>query len=909
VSARRAGLGGLRLATVVSLSGFAALAAAQETTTFVNISPDTSTLHASDPDGASGGRINGLASVAGDNQTFYAASEFGGLHKSTDGGQTWFHLPHHVPHVTWDVEVDSSSVNRVYATSFYDGRVNSLAGISLSTDAGGTWARPATTAPPAALCDVARREEPSAFGISVDPANAARVFIGTNCGVARTTDSGATWTFVDPTPGDPATDVWDVVVHHGVVDVCGDDGHLRSTDGGTSWVEPTGAALPSGRCSITASPDEAHVLFAVVGTSIFESDDGGQSWPIAFANRAPQGRIPFLETNNRGGAAFDLWFGDVSVFRASCTTPTPATPGGAQRCPASGAWAGGFTRDAGAHDDSGAIVFDTVMATNRCPRLFSSDGGVYRNSRTASPACHAPAWEQPTVTPKALWHTSLTGVRRPTGDTEHLYHGNQDNGSFGTLSGGAAGVTTTWNNQECCDGFDVAADANVALTTICCFNPPPGTRLFRSAAGIGAAPTQIDRPPGTLKAFQHLRGIQNIGDGDFVAVTSQGVFITTDINASPVAWTELGATTQPANPCGIAVANEAGTLNFFVKSGGCNGDQPGQLFRFAGTGAGNWTAVPSAASVGVFAVDPNDRDRIIASHLPNTGPGMRMTTNGGGTWTAVTALDNLMTDGGVFRYQNRRGFVTRPGSASGSFLGYPQPTMVAIDPEDGANIVAASADAGVFLSRDGGTTWTRRTNPHTPDSSGRPHIPRARYAHFDHDNGLTVYLGTQGRGTWRMQIKRNLVSICVRRPELCGGIRMERDLVELICPRRECVILDKIPENCLVKWSCPGCAPGALCPPWYHLVFDQLPRDWDVRIVDELGDEVSHRRFRGSRGLALSFRPPAAEHVEKSIGKYALVFVNEGTARPNQKVRFKTRLKTGDAAPKDKIAWERLFLR
>lgn len=87
---------------------------------FDNISPTQSTLHPADPDGASGGRVNGLAAVAGDNTVYYAASEWGGLFKSTDGGDVWFHLDGHVPTATWGIKVDPSNANRVFATSFYD---------------------------------------------------------------------------------------------------------------------------------------------------------------------------------------------------------------------------------------------------------------------------------------------------------------------------------------------------------------------------------------------------------------------------------------------------------------------------------------------------------------------------------------------------------------------------------------------------------------------------------------------------------------------------------------------------------------------------------------------------------------------------------------------------------------------
>ena len=127
-------------------------------------------------------------------------------------------------------------------------------------------------------------------------------------GVAITTDSGATWTFVDPTPADAAGDIWDVVVQpggptgQGIVDVCGDDGIFRSTDGGVTWTQgaATAAGLAGGPCSIAVSPDEANVIFLVVGTQVFESDDAGATWAREFnVAVAAQGRIPFVVTNQR----------------------------------------------------------------------------------------------------------------------------------------------------------------------------------------------------------------------------------------------------------------------------------------------------------------------------------------------------------------------------------------------------------------------------------------------------------------------------------------------------------------------------------------------------------------------------------------------------------------------------------
>ena len=330
----------------------------------------------------------------------------------------------------------------------------SRAGINVSTDGGTTWAKPPTATPPDGFCaDPRTREQPAAFGIAVSDINANNVYIGTNCGLAISGDRGVTWHFVNPTL-DQARSVWDVVVHHGaIVDICGDDGHARSTDGGTTWTSSN--RLPGGTCSIAAAPFEAHVLFAVVGTTIYESLNSGSTWTNSYANPRPQGRIPFIATNRRAGGAYDLWFGDVQLHRLGCATPIPPASGGAARCQPASAWIGPFTRSAGGHDDMGAILFDPAAEADACPLLMSSDGGVYFNTRATSPECHDPRWDQPNATPQAVWNWAMAGAPRSGTVPEDLYFGDQDTGSFGTTDAGA--TPPTWNNADCCDVFDVAA--------------------------------------------------------------------------------------------------------------------------------------------------------------------------------------------------------------------------------------------------------------------------------------------------------------------------------------------------------------------------------------------------------------------------------------------------------------------
>src|SRR2546428_13677779 len=63
--------------------------------TLNDINPNQSSLDASDPDGASGGRVNGIGRAS--STTYFAATEWGGIYRSTDAGLTWSHVSGHVP--------------------------------------------------------------------------------------------------------------------------------------------------------------------------------------------------------------------------------------------------------------------------------------------------------------------------------------------------------------------------------------------------------------------------------------------------------------------------------------------------------------------------------------------------------------------------------------------------------------------------------------------------------------------------------------------------------------------------------------------------------------------------------------------------------------------------------------------
>lgn len=731
----------------------------------VDINPDVSDN--ANANAATGGRVNHMASVPGDNQTFYLASEYGGVFKTTDAGTNWTRLDSHVPVVAWDVEVDPGNTNRVISSSWYDGRVEPATGIQVSTDAGATWSHPATSWPdpdlegtvndntPAGWTCTNVRGEPSAYGISIQGSTVA---VGTNCGLALSTDSGTTWDFVDPTPATPAERIWDVLVQPGgIVDICGEvDNHMRSTDGGQTFV--AAGNLPAGRCSLTASPDESDVLFIYASdNNVYESADAGGTW-TNLGNPQPQGRIPFVATNQRADDGstnqFDLWAGDVQLFRADCTTPADTTDTTTARCPASGSW---INAQNGAHWDGGDLLFDSEAANDACPVLYSSDGGVHRNTVAGSPACQAPTWTRSNVGYHGLWLWTMEGNDTAGDSAEDLMFGTQDNGTFSTVDAGAG--TPTWTNPRCCDTFDVLVTDDFTLATTCCFGSGRFNRLELGGANYAGA-TEIGNYPSTagIPSFSWGRRLNSYAnDEDNVALlASDNIWLTEDIEASPIVWSALPAVPS-GTVCGVHTSMDGATPVFFAQTGQCTGRGPDQVFRYDGTGgAGTWARVDNtgglAGTFGVFAVDPNNADRMYASHLGPATPEMVFTTDGGTTWQEDPELDTLMTGNGTFKMLNLSGPSTNRGGAGARFQGYPQPMLLAYDPEDSDVIVAGGADSGVFMSFDGGSNWSLVTDPFTPGTSGKAHLPRPRFAHFDHEPAgtTTVYVGTQGRGVWRL---------------------------------------------------------------------------------------------------------------------------------------------------------------
>ena len=141
----------------------------------------------------------------------------------------------------------------------------------------------------------------------------------------------------------------------------------------------------------------------------------------------------------------------------------------------------------------------------------------------------------------------------------------------------------------------------------------------------------------------------------------------------------------------------------------------------------------------------------------------------------------------------------------------------------------------------------------------------------------------------------NVTNVCRFRPLLCViPERLDQGLVVLKCPFENCLVVDPLPKNCLVKFDCPGCSPRGLCPPFYNVFFDGLEDIWTIQVFDPNGKLVRMPQWKTQTGIVISFRAEKRFFEKGKIGDYSLVFRMGRTGKVGQEYRIKTRLEASD---------------
>ncbi|HEV2861316.1 MAG TPA: Calx-beta domain-containing protein [Pyrinomonadaceae bacterium] len=574
-----------------------------------------------------------------------------------------------------------SSPSTVYAHVNSPGKYynESATGLFKSTDAGAHWSR--TNYP--TLSNYARR----VLSIAVDPSNPSVVYAGTTRhGVLRSDDGGNNW--AGPF-GPQDRDVIALAVNPSTTSTLlayfAGQGLYKSTNSGETWTY-SGTGIQSIISFVKFDPASPGVVWAVGGESgpgqfggVYKSTDGGASW-----SRRNTG-LPYASVSRLDFAPSD----PSTLYIATSAGVFKSTDGAAN-------WAAsstGLPKGARFH----TLTVNPSSPSNLYVASFDV-AGVWRSADAG-----------------ATWALDGAGPARfnlvladPAG--ANVYAGSFGAGMFKSAAGGPF--------AEANEGLPYAAVRNVVADA----NNPAvvyagsGEDVYRSTDRgetwtVATIMPRWERPimglvqdpsePATLYAAPDYVGVYKTTDG---GLNWSLVFDAGNINVNTLA-------VSPSAPHNVYVST------------------PFRLYRSA-VGA-PWTRINSPTDVTGMTVDPTNPSVIYAA-----GFNLFKTTNGGATWTLLTAYD--MTTAGrvnglavdrsnpatVYAYSNGPAAPVRKSTDGGATwnpasAGLPAtgPTglfnvsALAIDPVNSSVLYAAcagaaEAGAGVYRSADGGASWT-----------------------------------------------------------------------------------------------------------------------------------------------------------------------------------------------------------
>jgi hypothetical protein len=405
------------------------------------------------------GRVQSIAVSPVDRKRALVAMEFGGLWGTINGGENWFRIFSLPAVMVGDVEFGADGTT-VIATVFRDNQVANGGGIYVSHDRGGTWSRPATGVVPATP-SITRT---SAYGISRAPDDDRLWYVGTDSGVAISTDKGDTWTHKALEPTFPPMVQAVLGFPRGQVLALTPGALYRSDNRGGNWrkvlSDSFGANFQYGVNKMDRSPYNpwAFILREYHNNPKDPADRFGTLWFYELDTdrqtllTTPQGnsRGPFVRVTREAGPEFGpwpitIWLGHGwDGFRVTRATVDEF------RALIQGDWTS-YIRTAGIHADMSDMGVDAASH----PVFLGSDGGIFKPRSPSSAATGD--WVSAAVPGSgmnSLQITDLAGtnMQRPDGAvlSTSLYFGTQDNNLWASADGGK-----TWPGTDAAEGYDL----------------------------------------------------------------------------------------------------------------------------------------------------------------------------------------------------------------------------------------------------------------------------------------------------------------------------------------------------------------------------------------------------------------------------------------------------------------------
>ncbi len=216
--------------------------------------------------------------------TLYAGSQFGGILKSTNGGDSFTGISVDPVNVfaTYDILIDPAAPNTLYA--------GTNAGAFKSLDGGATWSLLANL-----NSGPTPGQRPRVNRLLLDPANRQIVYAGTNRGVFKSTDGGANWTSISNGLGQGPLfiEIASLAIDSSApntlyASTSGFNGALfKTTDGGATWrtsntgLFPAGGNIPASVTALVIDPAAPATLYAATSLGVYKTTDGAATWAAA----------------------------------------------------------------------------------------------------------------------------------------------------------------------------------------------------------------------------------------------------------------------------------------------------------------------------------------------------------------------------------------------------------------------------------------------------------------------------------------------------------------------------------------------------------------------------------------------------------------------------------------------------
>ena len=471
--------------------------------------------------------------------------------------------------------------------------------------------------------------------------------------------------------------------------------------------------------------------------------------PGAQPSRGPFVRVSKSVDNSN---SFDIWVGQAKyLLKTTCNSLEDI------RYLTVSDWIKLWRGD-GIHDDAGYLGLDK----NNRPILYGSDGGLFKPTNEDATKWTVAAKHDSGMNSFQISDLGGTNVKDLTVSPltfAYLYITTQDNAIWGSPSGGSSWVQGDWP-----EGFliSVMKDAkseseitvaygkfsnfpyNCMFTDVNFFTKKSVPNVDTSGIPLDfggtplhqaffLAPKKWIRFRTPAASYREIYISQNNGENwkekANVYLQEAGVFAVAGSSSNPTIYVPFfGSRITPDGRKRIGLVRLTNVFDGKVAEyldPPINPTDPTLIY------------IPNNGSLGrratmfdwqaVFGVDPNDPNYILAPDIINQD--IKVSRNGGVTWTIDRKLTNEITKGGSFLLYDEDEY-------------HMQVTRISFDPYNRNRIVIGTRDVGVIVSEDHGNTWTTLPNS---QELGMLYITNFFFTHDD-----TIIVSCYGRGLWEI---------------------------------------------------------------------------------------------------------------------------------------------------------------